>query len=196
MSQKNMFEVDINDLFYILRNSVDRYVVLAIVTPETNDHIRIMIRKYIKTKSKMFPHVTFLYFVLQKKDCGRASFLTNNLHDYPKLCHIYNVDNMMIDISAIDNVDIMEKSFTKLAPYYAKQSQELNIDSQQFDSQQNDSQHIDTQQQVNPIVEQKKLLEKLTLLRDKAEEYTLDFLEECRKRKKEEEKKKKKEASK
>lgn len=61
------------------------------------------------------------------------------------------------------------------------------------------SQQVPSQQfqlPQNPILEKKKLLEKLTLIRQKGEEYNMKFLEECRNRKKEEEKAKEKTSTK
>lgn len=204
---KNLWQVvNYDDLLYFLRGGQKKFIVLSMVLLETDDNLKRMIKKFIKSKAAQFPHITFLYYVTRKEDFGRNSFLTKDPEEYPKLCHIYNVTEMLTEVLSIDNIEIMEKSFQRLEKYYSQkedneifQSEESERDERE--PTQDNVQHTQNSQSVNanvpqqsliptinPITERKKLLEKLTLLRDKAEECSMDFLKECQKRKKEEEK--------
>ena len=225
MSQNLWQIVNRDDLLYFLRGGKGKFIVLTMVLLSTDDNTKKIIKKFIKNKSKQYPHITFLYYVVRNEDFSKKiSFLNNNVNEYPKMCHIYNVDTMLIELKAIDGIDIMEKSFKKLDEYYSangkqnhnqQKTDELE-ESEESESSQGDKQlpvhqitpqiansiggmlpsdatQQNTQyptQQINPVLERKKLLEKLTLLRNKSEEYTIEFLKECQKRKKEEEKQK------
>ena len=168
---------------------------------ETDDNLKRMIKKFLKKKANQFPHITFLYYVTRKEDFGRNTFLSSNPNDYPKLCHIYDVIEMLTEVLSIDNIEIMEKSFQVLENYYSQKNTSEIEENESDPNEKKSYPNIQQSQQlpqhslsnpliptVNPVTERKKLLEKLTLLREKSEECVMDFLKECQKRKKEEEK--------
>ena len=223
MSQNLWQIVNRDDLLYFLRGGKGKFIVLTMVLLSTNDNTKKLIKKFIKNKSKQYPHITFLYYVVRSEDFSKKiSFLNNNVDEYPKMCHIYNIDTMLIELKAIDGFDIMEKSFKKLDEYYSVNNKQTHNQQQTEESEGSESSKNDKQlppvqqiipqiangigsmlqagqsqqntqypaQPINPVLERKKLLEKLTLLRNKSEEYTIEFLKECQKRKKEEEKQK------
>ena len=62
----------------------------------------------------------FLYYVVRSEDFGRISFLSNNKKEYPKMCHIFNKTELLLEVSSIDNIEILEDSFCKVDKYYKK----------------------------------------------------------------------------
>lgn len=228
MSQNLWQIVNYDDLLHFLRKGKNKYTVLAIVLLKGEDNIKKIIKKFIKEKSKLYPHITFLYYVVRNEDFGRASFVTNKTQEYPKLCHIYNITEMLIEVKSIDCVEAMELSFEQLEDYYNDCEKEArNVDNNDNNNDDNNgnndnNDNNDNDNNVNqknvstknnkstnvsignvgmqgadiirtdPVTERKKQLEKLTLIQDKWNEYTIEFLKDCQKRKKEEEKQKSK----
>jgi hypothetical protein len=233
----NLFQiVNMDDLLYFLRGGKDKLITLSLVLLTTDESIKRMIKKFVKRKSEQYPGVTFLYYAVRKQDFNRISFLTDDLSEYPKMCHIFNITELLMEVRSIDNIDILNRSFQHpdIVAYYSKfglvskkpvsnvfeenengynENENGDEESDDFEdeqistavsgptkvvntsqSQQNPSQQFQLPQ--NPMLEKKKLLEKLTLIRQKGEEYNMQFLEECRNRKKEEEKTKEKEKDK
>lgn len=213
MSQENIQNlwqvVNYDDLLYFLRNGQGKFIVLSIVLIDTNDKIKSMIKKFIKRKSVSFPNVTFLYYPKRKDDTARKlSLLKGNNNEFPKMCHIYNVEELLLEVSTVDCIEILDESFKKLEPYYIRdlknpKSQNDNSENAQQDhkteisnasnSQYQTEQHSMPAQssnhnEIDMIAERRKLVEKIALLKEKAGEYNIEFLKECQKRKKEEEK--------
>ena len=112
MTNNNLWEiVKFDDLVYLLRNAEKRFIVLSIITDETDEQIKIMIKKLIKAKSKIYPKVTFLFYKAKKPDFGRLDPMFNkDMTEYPKLFHIWDVKDILIGVLRVDNKDLLEKS--------------------------------------------------------------------------------------
>lgn len=203
-----------DDLLYFLRNGKNKIIVLTMVLLNTEEDLKKDIRRFIKRKSEKYPNIIFLYYAVRDDDFGRISIISKNKKEYPKMCHIYNVTDLLVEVSGIDNVEILKSSFKKLNNYYKnfkedakiseksdeikqpvitdKEHNENNFQQENIFNQVQDVQ--DKQPEINPvnlIVEQKKFNQKLELLKKVADDYNIDFFRECQKRKKEEEKIKK-----
>lgn len=218
----NIWHIDsFQKLISFLKNSKDKYIVLGIVLQNTPDRTKIMMRKYMKNKSREYSKhskILFLYYVVEnEKYLTKANFLSKDLSEYPKMCHIFDGTHMMIEIKSIDNSQIMDESFQIMKEHYDK----LPVDTDNFvnnvgnigntnnnnditnhipviPKNSNNSNNLNMipnstntfvgQAPIkNTITERKKLLEKLGLIKEKYDEATLLLLEECQKRKKEEE---------
>jgi len=227
---ENLYQiVNMDDLLYFLRGGKDKIINLTLVLLTTEEEVKRMIKKFVKRKSEQFQGATFLYYAVRKQDFKKISFLTDNVDEYPKMCHIFNINELLSEVRAIDNTEILERSFQHpdIAQYYTRfgtiarkpTSNVFMEDENGYDDDENYEEESDNDnmadmsngstkqipvnknlqgptqvyQQQNPVLEKKKLLEKLSLIRQKGEEYNMQFLEECRKRKKEEEKLKDKE---
>lgn len=195
MSQNLWQVVNMDDLLYFLRNGKNKIIVLSLVLLNTDELIKRNIRKFIKRKSEIYTNITFLYYAIRDTDFGRISIISGNKDEYPKMCHIYNVTELLVEVTGIDNMDILESSFKKLDNYYMnfKEEQdviennnttELKVSTPQTPL----STNITNEEVKNPIVEKKKFIEKITLIKQKSDDYNIEFMRECQKRKKEEEK--------
>jgi hypothetical protein len=59
----NIWEVVcVNDLIKILKDSPQQFIILGIVLESTPKSIQVIIKKFLKEKSKHFPNMKFLYF--------------------------------------------------------------------------------------------------------------------------------------
>lgn len=235
---ENLYQiVNMDDLYYFLRGGKDKLINLSLVLLTTDENVKRMIKKFVKRKSEQYPGATFLYYAVRKEDMGgRISFMSNDPSEYPKMCHIFNIHELLSEVRAIDNVEILERSFQHpdIMQYYARFgtivrkpiSNVVDEDNGYIENDENDENDEDDESETeynnkkkinnnstnkqnimvpkmqeyqpaqNPVLEKKKLLEKLTLIRQKGEEYNMQFLEECRKRKKEEEEDKSKQKNK
>ncbi len=243
----NLWEIiKFDDLVYLLRNAEKKFVVLSIITEDTDESTKKMIKVFVKEKSKIYPKVTFLFYKAKKQDFGRLQpMFDKDIEKYPKLFHIWDVKEILTGVLAIDNKEIMEKSFedfnnvymtgtlptlkketnnTQESEKYCEYNNEDNEDNEDneynednednedndknmeknknyvkknLNPKQNINPNLNPKQQIpppqiqqqykDPVMEKKKFIEKIQLLRKKQEESTLDFLNEFKKRKEEEE---------
>jgi hypothetical protein len=164
---------------------------LSLVLPNSDETIKRKIKKFIKKKSEIYNNVLFLYYVVRNENFGEISFLTKNKAEYPKMCHIFNKTKLLVEVSSIDNIEILESSFQKVDNYYRnfKYEEPVVIDNDhEHDHDQDDQKEHNDSEIKNPIVDKKKFMEKLELLKKHVDEYNVDFFKDCQKRKKDEEK--------
>lgn len=185
MSQNNLLQVvTMDDLLYLLGNGKNKIIVLSLVLTKSDEIMKRKIKKFIKKKSELYTNVLFLYYIVRNEDFGRISFLTKNKTEYPKMCHIFDKTELLLEVASIDNIDILEESFHKVDGYYKKfkfEEQKEIIEEKKT--------HIDEEYETkNPIADKKKHTEKLELLKKVADDYNVEFFKDCQKRKKEEEK--------
>lgn len=196
--------INYDDLLYFLREGRNKIIVLTLVLINTDDNIKHMLKKFIKEKSQEFPYITFIYYIARQKDLGKvpATILEKDENQYPKLCHIFDIDNLLGDITSIDNIKELDKSFAKLKPKYEQWIHDQqkntnnteNTDSIKEKQSVKEQQIIPEQQEniIDPMKEKKKYMEKLMILKSKGDEYKIEFITDIQKRKQEEEKNKKK----
>lgn len=116
----NLWEIiKFDDLVYLLRNAEKRFVVLSIITEDTDESIKKMIKVFVKEKSKLYPRVTFLFYKAKKQDFGRLQpMFDKDITKYPKLFHVWDVKEILTGVLAVDNKEIIEKSFEDLHNVY------------------------------------------------------------------------------
>lgn len=201
----NLWEIiKFDDLIFLLKNAEKKFVVLSIITNDTSNNTKKIIKKVIKEKSKIYPKVTFLLYKAKQQDFGKLQPMFNSdITQYPKLYHIWNTQEIMSGVISIDNKEIIEISFEDFHEVYLngklpgheeeeekeEENNEKNVKNVTKQNMQNMQKNIPVQvpQIKDPVLEKKKLNEKLHLLRQKQEECTLEFLSEFKKRKEEEE---------
>lgn len=216
----NLWEIiNFDDLVYLLKNAQNKFIVLSITTEDTDNNIKKLIKKTIKEKSKTYPKVTFLLYKAKHKDFGKLQpMFDKDITQYPKMFHIWNIQEIMTGVIAIDNKEIIESSFEDFHDVYLdgklpnetgeKQKDNEDEDENELEHKNKEEENknkikvvekqnnIQNQKQIpipipiqnkDPILEKKKMTEKINLLRQKQEECTLEFLSEFKKRKEEEE---------
>lgn len=202
---ENIWQVDMfSDLVGFLKSGSADYIVLSLVLKTTPSEIRSIIKKFIKRKAENFPNVMFLFYTVQPQDIGKISFIKGTKDSYPMMCHIKTSTNeVMTYLEGIDGIEPIDKCWEMVEKHFIvnlknKQKNKQNQNnssmrsSESFDIQNQGNQITQNFAQVDKLAEQRKLVKKLTYLKEKADEYTLEFMEDCRLRKKEEEKLKKK----
>jgi len=200
MSQ-NIWQVDLfSDLVGFLKNGNTNYIVLSLVIKNTPSNIKAIIKKFIKRKAEMFPNVMFLFYTVQPQDINKICFIKDDPDLYPIVCYIETMSNeVMISVEGIDGIESLDESWNMVEKKFIsnlKQQSDKKISEKSYKSLETHNIQSQNFSQVDKFAEQKKLMKKLTYLKQKADEYTFEFMEDCRLRKKEEEKMLKKQQSK
>jgi hypothetical protein len=212
----NLWEIlKFDDLVFLLKNAEKKFVVLSIITDETSSNIKKIIKKTIKDKSKNYPKVTFLLYKAKTQDFGKLQPMFNkDIAQYPKIFHVWNVQEILAGVISVDNKEIIESSFEDFHDVYLQgelpshndteteneKKEEIKNNNEENtrevakintppNTQHNVKQYTQPPiiQNRDPVLEKKKFNEKLHLLRQKQEDCTLEFLSEFKQRKEEEE---------
>jgi hypothetical protein len=206
------------DLLHFIRKSKgNNHLMIAITLTNTPENIKKIIRKFLKSKSKLFPNIMFLYYCALNDDLGKIKTIIPLEKDgYPWVHSIYNFNNLIGTVNNVEDITTLNNFFEQIEDDYKNYSersnnasQNNNIDNNYFEDQNshNDNQKIDTlenQNQNNNIVstnfvqneneikelekiEKKKNLDKICALQEFVNENQLNFFKEIQKRKKKEE---------
>jgi spore coat protein CotF len=199
---ENIWQVDMfSDLVGFLKSGSTDYIVLSLITKNTTPDLKSVIKKFIKRKAEIFSNVMFLFYTVQSADVGKINFIKGTLNSYPMMCYIKTSSNeVMTYVEGIDGIEPLDECWNIVEKHFITNLKNHQQNSQQ-NSQQNKNQISEksansfemqnqgqTFAQVDKLAEQRKIVKKLTYLKEKADEYTLEFMEDCRLRKKEEEK--------
>jgi len=179
--------VNYDDLVYFLKGSLNAHIMLGIVLPNTPKTIKTTIKTYIKNKSKLFPNVTFLYYVAKNTDIGKNTLLDKDASKYPFVYCIYNTKHILAEVSNVDGYDAIDECFNEIENDYAihlHQWENKDRENEQHEFQKQIKIQKNLQEQAN--TEKKKLLDKLIVLKEKGAEYQMNFVEDIAMRRKEE----------
>lgn len=201
----NIWEiVTLTDLIKILKENENKFVIVAITLESTPQNIIKVIKKFLKTYSKLYENLTFLYYQASDKDLGRSSLLVKNPDEYPFVYHVYNTKDIFVSVNRANETTIYE-AFTAVEEYYKKdlqaylinKSNPINNDDNENKSNiqinqnnMNGNSEIDEKQsEMNRrAIEHQKLLDKIVLFEEKKKDYNIKFLGDIQKRKKDEQK--------
>ncbi len=176
---------DFENLFTFLKNNKDKFIVL-LLTYNTDNSLRCKMRKYLKSKSKIYPKVFFLYYDTNFEDIGKLPPIFNenkNQTLFPKILHMYKGTILINDVSIDGDLELLENSFKECHDSYVDgfvPSENNSIIEEQ-------PQPEPEQYKPDPVLERKRHAEKMELLAKAQEQSMTDFLIECKKRKKKEE---------
>jgi ribosomal protein L30E len=205
----NIWEiVALNDLIKILKEKEKQFVIVAITLDNTPKELVKIIKKFLKTYSKLYENLTFLYYNANQKDLGRISLLNKDVNEYPYIYHIFDTSNIFVSVNRANQNTIYE-AFNAVEEYYKKDLQNYLLDKNNIKNDDNttdktDKSSIHINQDLHTVnsqqikddeeqakmnrkaLEHQKLLEKITILENKKKDFNIKFLEDIQKRKKEE----------
>jgi hypothetical protein len=201
----NIWEiVTLTDLIKILKENENKFVIVAITLESTPRNIIKVIKKFLKTYSKLYENLTFLYYQASDKDLGRSSLLVKNPDEYPFVYHVYNTKDIFVSVNRANETTIYE-AFTAVEEYYKKDLQAYLINKSNpvnNDDNENKSNiqinqnsmncNLEIEEQQSEMdrrtIEHQKLLDKIVLFEEKKKDYNIKFLGDIQKRKKDEQK--------
>lgn len=202
----NIWEiVTLTDLIKKLKET-DGFSIVAITLESTPASIIKVIKKFLKTYSKKYKNITFLYYQAKLKDLGRTTLLNTNQEEYPFVYHIYNhMEDIFVTVNRANNNTIYE-AFNAVEDYYKKDLEdyinnrepnktikknndtEPNREVDNILMNANSEQDEQRAEMERKTLEHQKLLEKIILFDEKKKDYNIKFLSDIQKRKKDEQK--------
>jgi hypothetical protein len=205
---QNIWEVvNLNDLVKILKENEKKFVIIGLCLENSEIDIKKSVKKFLKSYSKIYPNITFLYYNVSVKDLGRISLITKNVEEYPFIYHIYDVSNIFVSVNRA-NKTTMYESMNAVEEYYKKDLQnvqikqnpilnnnDLNNDNDVNDNNLNDDNLNDDNMKNldydnNKVVEHQQLLDKLVIYEEMRKKHNINFLADIQQRKKDEMKRK------
>jgi hypothetical protein len=138
--ENNLWQIENRDkLLSFLMDSKKKITVLTVVMSNSSENNKIMLRKYIKSKSKIYKNVNFVYYVVKKNDFDTIIFkneknknlnLLPNDNGYPRIWHLFDCDKCLGEIFNICDESELKQSdfvFNKLGEYYLNYKQPTNV---------------------------------------------------------------------
>jgi len=201
---QNIWEVvNLNDLVKILKENEKKFVIIGLCLENSENEIKKSVKKFLKTYSKIYQNITFLYYNVSVKDLGRISLITKNIDEYPFIYHIYDVSNIFVSVNRANN-DTMYESMNAVEEYYKKDLQnQISNNINKNDNNQNninddinndDINNDDNINKVeydnNKVLEHQQLLDKLVIYEEMKKKHNINFLSDIQQRKKDEMKRK------
>lgn len=153
MTQNLWQVVNYDDLLYNLRSGNNKFILLSLVLLDTDEKIKKMIKKFIKRKSESLPNALFLYYVVRDEDLGRNGLLKKDKTKYPKICHMYGMTDLLLEIVCPPDEQYIEQSFmykvngSELEKWYAKLPNDQSDKNNDDDNGYNDNNNDDEQKQ-------------------------------------------------
>jgi hypothetical protein len=141
----NIWEVVcVSDLIKILKASPQQFIIIGIVLESTPKEIQSTIKRFLKSKSKDFPNMKFLFFKAGQKDLGKISFLEKDETQYPFMYHIFDTSNIFIKVNCANQNTILE-SFKAGEQYYKKDLERFLSEQNNQEENQDNQDNEDTQ---------------------------------------------------
>jgi len=180
----NIYEVKkLVDLKNIIKNNVT--VIIGFTLNDTPSDLKIIIRKFLKKKSKLFPLIKFIYMEVNNTERNTLNILQGDDESFPKIFHIRNGDTILCQVDSATEDSIYE-SFGAVEKYYINEmnnKDEIN-NKDQTEKSDHDEKINSITQTLDPVLEKKKTIEMLVLLNKKATDMKLNLLHNVAKRKK------------
>ena len=205
---QNIWEVvNLNDLVKILKENEKKFVIVGLCLENSTTEIKKSVKKFLKTYSKIYQNITFLYYNVSVKDLGRISLITKNIEEYPFIYHIYDVSNIFVSVNRA-NDNTMYESMNAVEEFYKKDLQNLisnnnknnylkdnYTDNNKYNFKDNDNLNDDNlnddnmnkvEYDNNKVVEHQQLLDKLVIYEEMRKKHNINFLSDIQQRKKDE----------
>jgi hypothetical protein len=112
----NLWEIEeYTGLKTLLQNAHSKFVVISIITDETEENIRKMTKILLKEKSKLYPKITFLFYKAKDEDiCDKMIPLFNSdKSEYPTFYHLWNGQKILEGGCRANTKNFLEKTFKK-----------------------------------------------------------------------------------
>jgi hypothetical protein len=101
-------------------------VIIGLTCPDTQKASKIMVRKFLKEKSKLFPLIQFVYMELSEDqiDTTKLEIVSKDYDSYPLVYHIRDGNKILCGVEAADYESTYD-SFDEVAPYYKKEMEDF-----------------------------------------------------------------------
>ena len=125
MSNRNIHQItDFSHLKRLVSENLT--VIIGFICPSTSKSERIMVKKFLKRKSELFPLIQFVYMELTENqiETTRLDIIDQDMDVYPMIYHIRDGNKVLCEIKSADQEAIYE-AFDEVAPYYKAEMEEF-----------------------------------------------------------------------
>lgn len=125
MSNRNIHQI--TDFSHLKRMvSENLTVIIGFMCPISSKNEKVMVKKFLKRKSELFPLVQFVYMELTDEQIKttKLDIIDRDPDMYPMIYHIRDGNKVLCEVKAADNDSIYE-SFDQVAPYYKAEMEEF-----------------------------------------------------------------------
>lgn len=174
----NIWQVtNTKDLIDIMNTCRDKFSIIGLTLKSTPHNQKKIIKQFFREKHIEYPNITFIYYQVNIDDLGKhISLLKKSPDEYPYLYHIYNIDKILVNVSNVNEITILE-SFNAVKQYYDNDKYKKEV-IPKWDN-------IPLAKSARSLEEtDPKLKEKIILLKNKSEEYSINLLKDIQNRKK------------
>lgn len=182
---------------FIKSDYPDDFIVIGIVNNATDESVKNYIKSLLRTKSKQYPEVKFVYYNIKTQDQyglpPLAEIPSKEMNNYPKLYHIC-FSEITIKLDNVDCYEVMDESFDETHTIYMNASK---IKKQRMIQMQN-NQEEEPEQEEEPVhvpnimEETKRRNNQIKLIKNKRKEIYKEFVKIVGEKAKKEENKKQK----
>lgn len=110
-----------SDIISILKRSKQRFVIVAVTLKDTPNYLKVQLRRWLKTYSKHYPNIMFVYFCADRSDLGSMGVIPEDTSLYPCMWHIVDMKDIagkIYNANAESATDLFNDK--SLKPYYIK----------------------------------------------------------------------------
>jgi hypothetical protein len=149
----------------------NKFVIIGLTLKNTPSSQKKIIKQFFKSKHTEYPNMIFIYYEVSEDDLGKKiSLLKNKPEEYPYLYHIYDIEKILVTVSNV-NIETLHASFNAVKHHYDN------------DKMQNELSYCEPTSTMSSEA-RPNLKEKITILKNKSEEYSINILQDIKKRKK------------
>lgn len=111
----NIWEIkNYKDIENIL--DIGKIVIIGLTVKENKNKEKIIIRKFLKEKSKEYKNINFVYMNVGEFDFGKLNILDDNIDSYPMVYHL-QLSDILVHVKCADKQSL-DESFKAVEEYY------------------------------------------------------------------------------
>jgi chemotaxis protein histidine kinase CheA len=126
MSNRNIHQIaDFSHLKSIVSENFT--VIIGFICPDSPKSEKIMVKKFLKRKSELFPLIQFVYMELTKKQIKntKLDIIDQDYDSYPMIYHIRDGNKVLCEVKSAEH-DTIYESFDHVAQYYKAEMEEFS----------------------------------------------------------------------
>ena len=159
------------DLIELMNKCANKFAIIGITLKNTSKEQKKIIKNFFKTKYLQYPNIYFIYYEIKDSELGKGTnLLKNSPEEYPYLYHIYDIDKILVNVSNV-NEETINESFNVIKHYYDNNKNNIQPLARSAES----LQEYDNE-----------LRNKISIIKNKSEEYSINILKDIKNRKKRE----------
>lgn len=182
----NIFEAkNLRGLVSLFSQNKSGFTIIGLIDENTSDIDRRMVRKVLKRYSRMYPYQLFIIYKVQTDDIKQPLSLIKK-EGYPIIYSIFQGEKIHFSITNA-TLSIIEKTMDKYADIFSKKFEAIENQEENNDNEEEYCEEEVQDDKERKEINNKKEVEKIKLLNQRADEQEAEYMESLAERKKQEE---------